>query len=54
VAIVEQEEARAEEPSPAEPVGDPERYGPLRLQRYRKPDGRQLVVYSLASEDERE
>jgi hypothetical protein len=46
--------APAAEPGPkpaperpgTEPAGEPERLGPLVLQRYRKADGRQLILYS--------
>jgi hypothetical protein len=31
-----------------ERAGEPERVGPLALQRYRKHDGRQLIVYRLS------
>ena len=31
---------------PAEPIGSAEAEGPLRLQRYRKRDGRQLILFA--------
>jgi hypothetical protein len=31
-----------------EPAGEPEREGPLVLQRYRKADGRQLILHRLS------
>jgi hypothetical protein len=31
---------------PAEPIGPPEAEGPLSLQRYRKRDGRQLILFA--------
>jgi hypothetical protein len=36
------------ERSGTEPAGEPERLGPLALQRYRKADGRQLILYRLS------
>jgi hypothetical protein len=40
------------EPEPehpgTEPAGEPERVSPLVLQRYRKADGRQLILYRLS------
>ena len=37
--------------SAVRPVGEPERYGPLELQRYVKADGRRLVIYARADDE---
>jgi hypothetical protein len=41
-------------PEPERPrterAGEPERLGPLALQRYRKPDDRQLIIYRVSPE----
>jgi hypothetical protein len=39
---------------PAEPVGPAEAEGPLSLQRYRKRDGRQLILFARHGRGERE
>jgi hypothetical protein len=48
------EPAAAPGPEPERPgterAGEPERLGPLALQRYRKDDGRQLILYRLSPE----
>jgi hypothetical protein len=38
-------------PPPTEEEEQDERYGPLRLQRLRKEDGRALIVYARAEEE---
>ncbi|HEX3510017.1 MAG TPA: hypothetical protein VHT27_02840 [Solirubrobacteraceae bacterium] len=48
-----------EEPAPqpvvetaATPAGEPRRYGPLELARYRKDDGRSLTLFAQAADRE--
>jgi hypothetical protein len=41
----------AHPPSPADPPGEEERYGPLAVRRFRKDDGRALILYE-ARDDE--
>ena len=49
VARHQDDEAAAQDPAvDVEPLGDPERSGPLVLQRYAKADGRTLIIFRRA------
>lgn len=39
-----------ESPLEASPVGEPERFGPVRVQRFVKRDGRALILYERPEE----
>ncbi|GAC1316693.1 MAG: hypothetical protein NVSMB25_02900 [Thermoleophilaceae bacterium] len=52
-------EPASDAPEPSEPscratapTGESERYGPLELRRYRKPDGRELILYLMQADDD--